>query len=195
MPGADPLQVLANSFEVQHDLGLNPHQMENLQLASRNFLTQMQELLPRLSSMPPDQARAAMDDQMGKTRLMINRELTPEQLNRFQQILLQIQGPCSAVTDPAAGHTLALSGQQQQQIGAVCEQRGEQMRASFQPPAPGQDPCKAAADNRDRLTRVRSEDDRQVLALFTAEQRQQFTLMQGRVLSLEPPMPPNCAPR
>ena len=68
------------------------------------------------------------------------------------------------------------------------------MRSAFQPPVPGQDQCQAAAENRDRLTAVRRDGDRQVLAVFTPEQRAQFVRMQGRLLDLEPPMPPNCGP-
>ncbi len=193
MPGADPMQVLANSFEVQRDLGLNPHQIENLHLASRNFLTQMQELMGRLQGVPPEQARAAVDEQIAKTRPMINRELTPEQLVRFQQIMLQIQGPCAATSDPSVAGQLGLSGAQKSQIGDVCQDRSVTMRAAFQPPTPGVDPCQAAAVNRDRLMRIRADADSRVLALFTPEQRGQLARMEGRQLHLEPPMPPNCA--
>jgi len=192
LPGADPLQVLANSFQVQQDLGLAPHQIRNLQLASRNFLTQMQELMR--PGIPPEQARAAMQEQMEKTRPMIARELTPEQLGRLQQILLQIQGPCTVAADPRAAAQLGLSPQTQAQAAAVCQQRGQQMRATFQPPAPGEPPCAAAARNRDLLMRIRADSDARVLALFTPEQRRAFAQMEGRPLALEPPMPPECGP-
>lgn len=191
MPGADPLQVLANSFQVQQDLGLNAHQLENLRLASRNFLTQMQDLLR--PGVPPEQARAAIQQQMMQTRPMIARELTTEQMARLQQIMLQIQGPCTVVADPQAAAQLGLSGQRQAQAVAVCRERGEQMRAAFRPPPPGTDPCQAAAVNREHLMRIREESDARVLAVFTPEQRGGFARMAGRPLHLEPPMPPGCA--
>jgi len=192
LPGADPLQLLVNSYEVQRDLGLNQHQLENLQLASRNFLTQMQDAMRPGS--PPEQVRAAIDAQMAKTRPLIARELTPEQLARLQQIMLQIQGPCTAASDTQEASQLGLSPQTQSQVAAVCQQRGEEMRASFRPPAPGENHCEAAARNRDQLTRIRADGDARALALFTPEQRAQFTLMEGRPLNLPPPMPPDCAP-
>lgn len=194
MPGADPLQLLVNSYQVQRDLGLTPHQLVNLQLASRNFLTQMQELMAPRPGVRPEQVRAALDEQMARTRPMIARELTPEQLARLQQIMLQIEGPCAAVRDPGIAAQLGLAGQEAAQAAAACRERTMQMRTAFQPPAPGEDPCQVAARNRDRLMRIRAEGDAQLWALFSPPQRAEFARLEGREIALEPPMPPGCAP-
>jgi Spy/CpxP family protein refolding chaperone len=192
LPGADPFQLLLNSFEVQHELRLTPDQLDRLQLAARNFRTQMQGLIGPHSGMSNDQARAAIAAQMMDTRAMIARELMPEQLARLQQIVLQLEGPCLAMADAQIGQQLSLTDDQWHQLGAVCSGRMQQMRAAFQPPAPGQDVCQVAAGNRDRIEVIRARSDEQALAVLSPRQRSQFTGMQGRRINLEPPVPPEC---
>ena len=139
-----------------------------------------------------DQARAAIAAQMMDTRAMIARELVPEQLARLQQIVLQLEGPCLAMADAQIGQRLNLTDEQWHQLGAVCTARMQQMRAAFQPTAPGQDQCQVAASNRDRIEGVRARTDEQALGVLSPSQRAQFTGMQGRHLNLEPPIPPQC---
>lgn len=193
LPGADPFQLLVNSFEVQRDLGLTRAQLANLQLAARNFRTQMQDFASPRPGVSPEQAQAAMAQHMAGTRAMIARELAPEQLGRLQQILLQIEGPCLAVADRQLGQHLGFGGEQERRVGQVCQARLEQMRAAFRPPGPGLDPCQAAAGNRERIERIRARADEQALSLFSPQQRAQFVAMQGRRIALEPPMPPGCS--
>src|ERR1019366_9624647 len=108
LPGADPLQLLLNSFEVQHELRLTEAQIGRLQLAARNFRTQMQALTAPPPGTAMDQAQAAIARQMTDTRGMIARELAPEQLARLQQIMLQIEGPCLAMVDNQVGQHIGL---------------------------------------------------------------------------------------
>lgn len=192
LPGADPFQLLLNSFEIQRELRLVPAQLDRLQLAARNFRTQMQALTNPQPGVSSDQARAAIAQQMTDTRAMIARELVPEQLARLQQIVLQIEGPCLAMADVQVGQRLNLADEQWRQLGAVCNARIQQMRAAFQPAAPGPDQCKVVAGNRDRIEALRARSDEQALALFSPQQRSQFAGMQGRHIQLEPPMPPEC---
>jgi hypothetical protein len=192
LPGADPFQLLLNTFEVQHELQLTKDQLDRLELAARNFRTQMQAMTAPQPGVSPDQARAAIQAQMMDTRAMIARELMPEQLARLQQIVLQLEGPCLAMADAQIGQQLGLTDDQWHRLGAVCMDRMQQMRASFQPVSPGQDECKAVAGNRDRIEVIRAHSDEQALAVFTARQRSQFASMQGRHISLEPPIPPEC---
>jgi len=192
LPGADPFQLLVNSVEVQQELRLTQAQLERLQLAARNFRTQMQALTTPQPGASMDQARAAVAEQMMDTRAMIARELAPEQLARLQQIMLQLEGPCLSTVDVQIGQHLGLTDQQWRELRAVCSARTQQMRVAFQAPAPGLDECQVAASNRDRIERIRSRSDEQALALFSPQQRTQFAVMQGRHLNLEPPIRPEC---
>jgi hypothetical protein len=192
LPGADPFQLLLNSFEVQHELHLSRDQLGRLQLSARNFRTQIQSLTVPRPGVSPDQQRAQIAAQMMDTRAMIARELTPEQLARLQQIVLQLEGLCLAMADGQIGQRLGLTDDQWHRLGSVCMDRMQQMRASFQPPTPGQDECQVAAGNRERIEAIRARSDQQALAVLTAAQRSQFAGMQGRHIDLEPPTPPEC---
>jgi hypothetical protein len=192
LPGADPFQLLLNSFEVQHELHMTKDQLDRLQLAARNFRTQIQALTVPQPGMSPDQQRAQIASQMSDTRAMIARELMPEQLGRLQQIVLQLEGLCLAMADGQIGQRLNLTDDQWHRLGAVCMDRMQQMRATFQPLRPGQDECKVVASNRERIEAIRARSDEQALAVLTAAQRSQFAGMQGRHINLEPPVPPEC---
>ena len=183
LPGADPLQVLANSFQVQRDLGLNAASDGQ----SAAGVAQFPDADAGVDAAAVQHAAGAsraptIDDQMAKTRPMINRELTPEQLGRLQQIMLQIQGPCATVMDPTVAAAAApLARSKLARRAAVCQDRSAQMRAAFQPPAPGEDPCQAAARNRDRLTRHPPDGDRQGAGGCSRPNSSvQFCEMQGR---------------
>jgi hypothetical protein len=192
LPGADPFQLLLNSFEVQGELHLSKDQLERLARAARNFRTQIQALTVPQPGVSPDQQRAQIAAQMMDTRAMIARELTPEQLARLQQIVLQLEGLCLTMADGQIGQRLSLTDDQQHRLGAICMDRTQQMRAAFEPPAPGQDECRIAAVNRDRIEAIRARSDEQALQVLTARQRTQFAGMQGRHINLEPPIPPEC---
>jgi hypothetical protein len=192
LPGADPFQLLLNSFEVQHELQLTGAQLDRLQLAARNFRTQIQALTSPNPGVSPEQARTAIQMQMMDTRAMIARELLPEQLARLQQIVLQLEGLCLAMVDAQIGQRLNLTDDQWHRLGAVCSARMQQMRASFRPMGPGQDECQVAATNRDRIEAIRTSSDEQALAVLSPPQRSQFAGMQGRHIHLEPPIPPEC---
>ena len=135
-----------------------------------------------------------MDEQIAKTRPMIARELTPDQLGRLQQIMLRIHGPCAAVMEPEVAGQVGLAGTPLAKAAAACQDRMMQMGAMFRPPAPGEGPCAAAARNRDVMMRIREDSDARVLAMFTPGQREQFARMQGRDIRLDPPMAPGCPP-
>jgi hypothetical protein len=192
LPGADPFQLLLNSFEVQHELKLTQDQLHRLQLAARNFRTQAQALTSPSPGSPPERTHTAIEIQMMDTRAMIARELQPEQLARLQQIMLQLEGLCLAIADSQIGQSLGLLDDQWHRLRTVCEDRMQQMRASFQPMAVGQDECQVAANNRARIEAIRAKSDEQALAVLSPRQRAQLEGMQGRHMNLEPPVPPEC---
>jgi hypothetical protein len=192
MPGADPFQLLENSPEVQADLGLTQHQLENLHLAALHY----QNKLPKLSrSQPgetPEQVRNEVQQHLLDTHHLIERELTPSQLDRLHQIMLQLAGPCIAVSDPQVGSRLGLSSGQSQALSEACQERSQEMRNAFRPPAPGEDFCAAAANNRERIRVIRASADVNITALLQPTQQATLVQMMGPKIKLEPPIPPNC---
>lgn len=192
MPGADPFQLLENSTEVQKDMGLTADQLARLNRASRNFRTRLQELSSPKPGVSPDQARAEIERHVMDTRGMIARELTPTQLARLQQIMLQLEGPCLAIIDQDVGEQLSLTARQKQAIGKACEARSLQMRQTFEPQSAERNFCTTMAANRDRVELIRSRADDEILKLLEPVQRAMFLRMSGKKIYLTPPMPPEC---
>ena len=192
MPGADPFQLLENSTEVQKDMGLTPAQLARLRRASANFRTRLQELSYPKPGVSQETTRLEIQSHIHDTRNMIARELTPAQLARLQQIMLQLEGPCLAIIDQPAGEQLKLTSQQTLAITQACEARSTQMRQAFEPPRPRSNICSTMAANRDRMEKIRGRADGEILALLEPSQKAMFVRMSGRKLQLTPPMPPEC---
>ena len=192
LPGADPFHLLENSVEVQADLGLSRGQLDRLHQAGRNFRNKLQELLHPKPGVPQAQVQAEIERHVASTRGMIARELTPQQLGRLQQIMLQLEGPCLAVMDRELGQQLALSAEQHRALAEGCRQRAARMRSAFQPPSSRDDFCAVMASNRNRVEKVRAQADQEIVAVLRPQQRETFNRLLGVRLRLEPPEVPNC---
>jgi hypothetical protein len=192
MPGADPFQLLENSKQVQDDLHLTQQQISHVALASRLFRTKLQELSSPKPGLSKEQAEADIQRHVTETRGTIARELSPSQLARLQQIMLQLEGPCMAVMDPQVGQQLSVTPEQIHALTYACKDRATQMRQAFRPPSSLADFCPAMISNRDRVEQVRTQADDRIVALLSPQQRGVLDRMAGKKLALEPPMPPQC---
>jgi hypothetical protein len=192
MPNADPFQLLMNSPEVQADLGLNQGQLYQLQRAARNFRGAMQELSYPRPGEPPERMHERMERHTMETRGMIARELTGPQLQRLQQIMLQLEGPCLVTRDPELAQRFGFAADRVRTIGEACRMRADEMRTAFQPPPAGPEFCQVMIDNRDRIEAIRAGSDRRILALLSPRERSQFEQASGQKLAIQPPMPPEC---
>jgi hypothetical protein len=192
MPGADPFQLLENSAEVQADLRLTSDQIVRLNRASRNFRTTLQELSTPKPGVTSDEKRAEIERHVTDTRGMIARELTPAQLGRLQQIMLQLEGPCLAVFDEPVAEQLKLSANQREVIAKACEKRSVQMQRAAVSASPKANFCDTMAENRTRAEAVRKQVDQQIFSSLDAAQKDMFARLSGKKLKLTPPMPPEC---
>ena len=188
MPGADPFMLLENSRQVQADLGLSEDQIRRLGHSGQLFRTQLQEL----AHATDESSKAEMKRQIWTSRGAIARILNPEQLQRLQQIMLQIEGPCLAISDPRFSRDLGLDETQLREMTTVCREMAKDMRDAFRQPESGEDPCVALRANRARIERFRAEGQAQVIALLSGSQQRRLRDMQGRKLVLDPVMPPQC---
>lgn len=188
MPGSDPFMLLEHSRQVQADLGLSEDQIRRLSHSGQLFRTQLQEL----AHATDQSSKTEMRRQIWTSRGAIAHILTPEQLRRLQQIMLQVEGPCLAANDPRFSQDLGLSETQARKMAVTCRQVAMDMREMFRPPAPGEDPCITLRANRTRIELLRAEGQAQVVALLSTPQQRRLQEMQGRKLVLDPMMPPQC---
>lgn len=192
LPNADPFQLLENSPEVQADLQLTRDQLSRLDRASRNFRETLRELTSRRNDLGPDVRREKIAGHINDTRAMIARELSPAQLGRLQQIMLQLEGPCLAVIDPPLAEHLGLSSEQHEQIKQACAARLAQMQSAFLPVAAGASTCEAMSDNRRRVEIIRRDADEAIFSLLRPPQKELLRRLSGKKIVLTPPMPPQC---
>lgn len=190
-PGADPFMLLENSRQVQADLNLSEDQIRRLGHSGQLFRSQLQELAHATDAA----SKTEMQRQIWTSRGAIARILDQQQLQRLQQIMLQIEGPCLAVNDPRFSQELDLSEAQLTTMATTCRQVATEMRAAFRPPTASEEPCSAMYANRDRLEGLRAQGRLRVVALLSSSQQRRLEDMQGRELALEPLVPPQCAGR
>ena len=187
-PGSDPFMLLQNNSQVQADLGLSEDQIRRLSHSGQIFRTRLQELAQATDA----SSKAEMQRHIWTSRGAIAHLLTPEQLRRLQQIMLQIQGPCMAVSDPRLSQDLGLGETQLRTMAIACRQVAADMREVFRPASPNEDPCVSLHANRARIEQVRMEGQARVVALLSESQQHRLREMQGRGLALDPVMPPQC---
>lgn len=187
MPGADPFMLLTNSRAVHQDLQLTEEQIRHLAHTGKLFRGQMEE--GGASGKPP--SADAMVQQVAMSRGAVAKILSSAQLDRLQQIMLQIEGPCVLAQDQRLAEQLGVDPGQQERIGHACREMGAQAAAVRQPP-PGQNPCRAMQQNREDVERIRAKSGKEVLALLTEIQKGEFRRLQGAKIVLEPMMPPEC---
>jgi hypothetical protein len=188
MPGADPLQLLLNSGQVQAELGLTPHQLQNLNEVAAHNRNKLEEVQPGRS----DQTPIDLQRERETINLMIQRELNDNQRKRLDEIMLQLEGPCMAIMDRQIARKLGISPDQGPILAKACEGKHEQIRSAFKPPSRGEDPCSAMAENRARIEQIRARADHDITAMLRPEQQSELAVMMGQKIHLEPPMPPNC---
>jgi hypothetical protein len=190
-PDADPLQLLENSSQVQAELGLTSHQKQNIHLVAIHNQSKLEALSHRLEGQSEAQMREQIDSERCNVQLMIWRELTPKQIVRLQQMMLQLEGPGMAILDRQIARHLQISPDQGQKLGAACQRRSEEVRRAVKPSAQGENSCTLTAENRSRVKQIRLREDRDIVAQLEPEQQAELIQLMGPKINLESPLPPD----
>jgi hypothetical protein len=186
-PGSDPYHILMNSHEVQEDLKMTETQIRHLSRNDGGFLTK-----PRNTANSNPQALQA---QIAEDQNKIARVLSPEQLNRFKEIMLQVGAPCSVLTqDPEEAAKIQLSPVQSSQIGGMCQNLREQMRGLAEAANRDHpnDPCAVRAAVMEQEPKLKLQLTKDVEGVLTDAQQKAYLAIQGRQLSLTRVSPPEC---
>ncbi len=119
----------------------------------------------------PEAARA----QREKLEAEIKRVLNEEQYTRYQQLVLQQQGP-SALARPEIAEKVGLSEAQIQQIRQIQQAQQEAMRGMMQGGGGGGD----RAAMQQQMQAMRAETDKKVLGVLNADQKATWEAMLGK---------------
>lgn len=192
-PNADPVEMLLNNVALQAELKIDAGQLRHLKSIAREFQFRQYELLQQLNE-GPEKAKAAqgaLKVHMEMGRAMIARVLSRRQLDRLQQIMMQVGGVCLAIRDENVARAISIDPSQMQSIASACQK----MRAAEQPMPQGVGPrevCVAMKRAQASYDAVRSEVDAAVATILSDGQVAALHAMEGRPFAMAPPVPPEC---
>jgi transcriptional regulator with XRE-family HTH domain len=128
-----------------------------------------------------------MQEQMEELEQKVEAVLLPHQLERLDEIQLQLRG-ADALTDENVAEKLGLSDDQVSQLESIRDETAAQMRELFQAGgfAPGADVSDEDRQaRREQFQQLREEASEKLLAVLTEEQQQQFDEMKGEPFELD----------
>lgn len=188
-PGFDPLQLL-QAKQVQQELQLTEAQVQKLKTINDTARSQVMEYSRG------NKAIQEIEKQVQKTRQQVAEVLQPNQLNRFREILLQVNGwtpesPMRRATGLNQQSAINLSPAQQQQLADLQGKTHERMSSLFNHSA-SSDPaaiCQTINNNWEQIESIRQASKQQALEVLTPEQRVTLKKLEGKPFVLAAP---NC---
>ena len=115
IPMADPFHLIVCSKAVQKELRITQEQLSQFRDMEPLFRSELRELSHLKKQKPLDDIQRhiqAARDGMGRI-------LDVRQQRRLHQLLLQLHGPCSVVTDPKLSELLKISDQQVKKMKSI----------------------------------------------------------------------------
>jgi hypothetical protein len=166
--------------EIQKELELNPTQAAKANVTFEQASRDYREIVANLSKLPHNEERRQKSP--GLIANMINRErgelttfLSPEQLRRYDQIVLQQHSPWSLL-DQEVAKKLKLSGDQLSKIRAIAEESMRRVRGATSAVLGKK---MAQAEVKEKLQEIRQEANDQAVALLNEEQKGIWADMTG----------------
>jgi hypothetical protein len=192
-PNADPVAMLINSSRLQAELQIDKTQLRQLTRIEGPFLTRQAEIMERMRGDPKqtEAARSELRAHLEMGRAMIARVLTPPQLDRLQQIMMQVGGVCVAVHDENVSLALSIDPSQMQRIATACQKMREAVTTIPRNASP-KAICAAFKEAEKAYEAKRGEVDADVASILSEGQLASLKAMEGQPFQMDPPLPPQC---
>ncbi len=177
--GGDPIIGLLMSEPVRKEIELMPDQEEALTKLRESASSGFDRSVDIRSMSEDDRAKFFAEAQEKRKKMetemreKLEEVLLPEQLERLEQISVQVRG-AGALADPELAAKLNVTEDQKTKMEEVRTKSGERMREVFSSGGGDRDKMREA------FTKMRKEIDDEVLAVLTAEQRKEFEEMKGK---------------
>ncbi len=181
--GGDPIIGLLMSEEVREEIELMPDQEEALTKLRESASSGFDRSVDIRSMSEEDRAKFFAEAQEKRKKMetemreKLEEVLLPEQLERLEQISIQVRG-AGALADPELAAKLKVTEDQKTKMEEVRTKSGERMREVFS--SGGGDREKM----REAFAKMRKEIDDEVLAVLSADQRKEFEEMKGKPFEL-----------
>lgn len=153
-------------------------------------MEQMRESFGSLRDLSDEERRTKMDEMAKESQEKLDKTLAeilqPKQLERFEQIQLQVQGPM-AVTTPKVGKAVNIADDQKEKIQTIRDEMRNAVRdlmGNMRDLSPEQRREKMN-EMRDKFQQLNKETGDKILAVLNQEQRDKFQKMQGEKFDLD----------
>ncbi|HBG97061.1 MAG TPA: hypothetical protein DDY14_17425 [Chromatiaceae bacterium] len=191
-PGSDAFSLLTLT-EVQQDLALSEGQINRLRQSNPLFRNGVTRAQPGSEPSGESDSAANLEQLLWTSRGAIANVLNAQQIERLQQIMVQQGGPCAIPNEPDLLRRLQIGETQKDDIAAACDALMTELRAAFQAPPRGQDPCPTLRANEARLEPMRQTGEAAIVATLSAQQRRTLQQLTGAKLSIAFRAIPECA--
>ena len=172
----DPFLFLIREPAIQAELSLSPQQ--KTQLVQLNEQHDGKLLASR--NVPPAKSDPIVAEVFAKSREATAKFLSPQQLQRLQQITFRMKG-ISFVLLPEAARELALTPEQREQITQVVEQTRKQLTVLTPETYPGpEESAKAELASQ----KIREKEQQDIVALLSSDQQTTLVSLVGKPFDL-----------
>jgi Spy/CpxP family protein refolding chaperone len=175
--------MLIGSEQVQKELELADEQKAEIKKLTDEMQERTRAAFAAVRDLSEDERQAKREEmakegeaRMAEAKKKIDEVLLPEQRERLDQIVLQVQGTQALATEAVAAK-LSLSDEQKTKIKEVQEAQGEKMRELFQGGRDG--------GGREAFDKLRTETQEKVDAILTAEQKEKLAQLKGKAFELD----------
>ncbi len=188
--GGDPLLGLLRIEEVKVEIEVDPSQDEAITklLASGNergerpnfdFQNATEEARNEFFA----KMRAEQEARNKKMREELETVLALPQMERLEEIALQVRG-VQALTDDKVAAKLKITAAQKKELEAVQEKAQQEMRAKMQELFQGGNQGGDREGIREAFTKMREDSEKQILGVLTASQQKDFEAMKGKPFAM-----------
>src|SRR5688572_22632494 len=180
--------MLLGSEQVQKELELLPEQIADLtKLREGNrpdfsAFAGLRDLPEEERNKKMEELRAQGEKRQKELRDKANEILLPHQQDRLKQITLQVRGS-AALEDAEIAGELKLNDEQKEKIKSTREAQREKVGAMFREGGQGGEGNRDAM--REKFQKLRQENDAELAAILTSDQRAQFDKMKGEKFELD----------
>lgn len=177
---------------VQRELNLSEQQLQQIQQMMAQQREQIQPLMQQIRDATPEQRQKLMEQVMQKWDEALGKVLQPAQKTRLRELRLQAQG-ASALASPDVSKELNLSVEQRKKINDILAQYGEKQMQLWRQ---GRGPNIDRQALMQQIWQLRQQTDKELLAVLTAQQQEQWKKMQGKPFEFQraPGMRPGVPP-
>lgn len=166
--------ALIRDPSVQAELELRAKQVEAVQAA----IAEIDEPMWRLRDVPIKQAASSLDEMLDKLRSNLKRELSPDQLERFDQIVLQARS-WKAIVSPELAEKLKLSTDQISKLKTTLASAIKERETSEKQLA-GQ----SVSKRQQSRAELRKTETRRFTEILTSKQQTEFSNLLGKPFDL-----------